>query len=62
MTATISEVKSLAYSLINVPQPNTKMMQITPDISSIMVACKKTYDDIKRAESIIRGHVKGKGS
>lgn len=49
ISATISEVKSLAYMLINVPQPNTKNIQVTSDIASIMMACKKTYDDIKRA-------------
>jgi len=60
MNAIISQVKSLAYTLINVPQPNVKTQIITNDIASVMSACKRTFDDIKRTESILRGHVKGK--
>ena len=58
----ITQVKSHAYSIINVPQPAQKIMAISSDISSIMAACKRTYDDIKRVESILKGHAKGKGN
>lgn len=58
----VSQLKSYAYSIINVPQPSLKNMPITSDISSIMAACKRTYDDIKRVESILKGHAKGKGN
>lgn len=62
MSAVISQVKSLAYSLINIPQPAAKNPTINNDIASVMSACKKAFDDIKRTESIMRGHVKGKES
>jgi hypothetical protein len=62
MSAVISQVKGLAYTLINIPQPAFKNSPIVNDISSVMSACKRTYDDIKRTESILRGHIKGKNS
>jgi precorrin-6B methylase 1 len=62
IAATISQVKSLAYTLVNVPQPPLKNIQVAPDISSVMNACKRTFDDIKRVESIMRGHTRGKES
>lgn len=48
ISSIITQVKSHAYSIINVPQPAHKNMVITSDISSIMAACKRTFDDIKR--------------
>lgn len=48
MSHTIAYVKSLAYVLINVPHPQSAPTIVTADIASVMAACKKTYDDIKR--------------
>jgi hypothetical protein len=60
ISTTITQVKTLAYTLINVPQPQSKPSPIRTDIASVMAACKKTYEDIRRIESIMRGHVKGR--
>lgn len=62
MSTAISQVKSLAYSIINIPQPPIKHASIANDIASVMAACKRTHDDIKRTESILKGHVKAKES
>jgi hypothetical protein len=48
MTAMIGQVKALTYCLLNVPPPSNKNIAITPDVYSVMGACKRTHDDIKR--------------
>lgn len=45
----ILDVKRLAYSLINVMQPPSKAIVVSSDINSIINACKRTFDDLKRA-------------
>lgn len=62
MSGMISQVKAMVYSLINITHPAPRLTQVSPDIHSIMAACKRTYDDLKRTESILRGHTKGKGA
>jgi len=48
MSVMINDVKKLAYSVINVQQPTTKVFNISNDIESIVKACKRTFDDLKR--------------
>jgi len=48
MIAMIGQVKALTYCLLNVPPPSNKNIAITPDVYSVMGACKRTHDDIKR--------------
>jgi hypothetical protein len=60
MSGMIAQVKAMVYSLINITHPTPRLCQVSPDIHSIMAVCKRTYDDLKRTESILRGHTKGK--
>ena len=61
ITRTVVQVKTLVYSLINVAPPTPKhQLDINPDPATIMSACKRSLDDMKRIESVLKGHLKSK--
>ena len=61
MTQAVSQVKTEAYSLLDLPTPSSKQsLQISPDPIGIMDACKRTLDDMRRVESVLRGRSRGK--
>jgi hypothetical protein len=57
---TITQIKSLVYSLIDIGLPLQQPLSIPSDYHSIMVACKRIHDDLKRTEWILHAHVKAR--
>ena len=58
--SSICTLKKLVYQLIEVQLPISPPQHVAPDIHQVMATCKKSYDDLKRTECILRGHVKAK--
>jgi hypothetical protein len=58
--AAINNIKHLVYDLISIELPQPPPNSVQPDILSIMVACQTCYDDLRRIENILRGHVKAR--
>jgi hypothetical protein len=59
-TAAIADIKNLMYELIDIELPLAKGLTVPSDILSIMGACRRSYDDLRRTEAILRGHVRAK--
>lgn len=57
---TVSRIKDLVLTLINVNIPSLPDLEIGNDMLSIVSACHKTYNDLKKVESLLRGHVRAK--
>lgn len=53
-------MKTNVYSLIGIDPPNFKEIKVFNNIYSIMEGCNKSFDDLRRAETLLRGHLKGK--
>lgn len=61
VTRSITQVKSQAYALLQVATPSSQMpAHVMPEPTAIMAACKRSLDDIRRIESVLRGHSKMK--
>ena len=60
MTTAIQEVKLLVYDLIDISYPSSKKLTVLPEKLSLITAFKRNYDDLKRTESILRGHIKAR--
>ncbi len=60
ITLLIMDIKQQVYQIINVSTISQKKAIINNDIPSIMSACKKTFEDLKRIETILKGYIKGK--
>lgn len=55
-----SDLKSHAYQLIGLQTPPFKRNAVQNNIYSIMEACNRTYEDLRRTETLLRGHLRGK--
>ena len=56
----VHRIKSLVLQLINVKVSESQIMEVAPNTLAIASACRRTFDDLRRAESLPRGHVKAK--
>ena len=56
----VTDVKTLLYQLIGIDQPPPKHSPISTDIHSVLLACNTAYEDMRRVETLLKGHVKGK--
>lgn len=57
---TIANIKNIVYELIEIEPSQLSKKKVTPDIFDVMAHCKKTFDDLKRTECILKGHVRAK--
>lgn len=58
--AAVTDLRVLIYELIQLNPPSSHSSPVLPDMTSIANACRKCYDDLKRSQSLLRGHVKAK--
>jgi hypothetical protein len=56
----ISNIKDYVYEIIDVNLNPSKAKTVFQSMSSIILATHRTYDDLKKVESILTGVVKSK--
>jgi len=56
----ISNLKDVVYQLIGLQTPEPKNHHISSDIHSVLLACNTGYEDLRRVETLLKGHLKGK--
>ena len=60
ITQIAADIKAYTYQLVNIEPPHTKRTLVHHNIYSIMEACHHGFEDLVRAESLLKGHLKGK--
>jgi hypothetical protein len=60
MALSIRTVKNMVYALINVDCAVAPPPSPADDIHSLVTACNRTHEDIRRIETLLRGHLKGR--
>lgn len=60
ITQIAAHIKAHAYQLVNLEPPQPKKAIVHHNIYSIMEACHHGYEDLVRAESLLKGHLKAK--
>lgn len=56
----ITNLKDIVYQLIGVQSPDPRHQHISTDIHSVLLACNTGYEDLRRVETLLKGHLKGK--
>lgn len=56
----IQNIKKHTYELVDISVPNTSLLTVYESIASIISNTHKTFDNLKRIESIMSGVVKSK--
>lgn len=56
----ISNIKQHTYEFVSVSIPNTTILKVYDSMASIIASTHKTYDDLKRIESVMNGIIKAR--
>ena len=56
----IHNIKQYTYEMVGVCMPNTSLLTVYESIASIISNTHKTFDNLKRIESIMSGMVKSR--
>lgn len=54
------DLKKHVYNLIGIDASHLRILNITSNIYSIMEGCHKTFEDLRRVETLLKGHLNGK--